>query len=153
MKIPVNQRKSSFEMNMTPMIDVIFQLLIFFLCTSNFIQPEQLLSTNLFLPGAVKSPDAIPPELLDLDEAVIELHTDGKLYWLIAGVRYDSLDAVGATLKALSEAKSDLPVVLDIDPEIPLGNVIDIYDLCRWCGLTKVQFAAEISDLANTSNE
>lgn len=153
MKLPVGQRKSSFEMNMTPMIDVIFQLLIFFLCTSNFIQPEWLLSTNLSFPGAVKSPDAIPPELLDLDEAIIELRTDGSLYWLIADVRYDSLESVGATLKALSEAKSDLPVLLDIAPEIPLGNVIDIYDLCRLCGLSKVQFAAELSDNPNTSNE
>lgn len=153
MKIPVNQHKSSFEMNMTPMIDVIFQLLIFFLCTSNFIQPERLLSTNLSLPGVVQSPDALPPELLDLDEAVIELHTDGKLYWLISDVRYDSLESVGATLKALSEMKSDLPVLLDIDPEIPLGNVIEVYDLCRLCGLSKVQFAAEISDLDNTSND
>lgn len=140
-------------MNMTPMIDVIFQLLIFFLCTSNFIQPERLLSTNLSLPGAVQSPDALPPELIDLDEAVIELHTDGSLYWLIAGVRYDSLESVGATLKALSEMKSDLPVLLDIDPEIPLGNVIEVYDLCRLCGLSKVQFAAETGDLENTSNE
>ena len=140
-------------MNMTPMIDVIFQLLIFFLCTSNFIQPERLLSTNLSLPGAVQSPDALPPELIDLDEAVIELHTDGSLYWLIAGVRYDSLETVGATLKALSEMKSDLPVLLDIDPEIPLGNVIDVYDLCRLCGLSKVQFAAEIGDIENKSNE
>ena len=140
-------------MNMTPMIDVIFQLLIFFLCTSNFIQPEKLLSTNLSLPGAVQSPDALPPELIDLDEAVIEIHTDGSLYWLIAGVRYDSLESVGATLKALSEMKSDLPVLLDIDPEIPLGNVIDVYDLCRLCGLSKVQFAAETGDLENKSNE
>ena len=140
-------------MNMTPMIDVIFQLLIFFLCTSNFIQPERLLSTNLSLPGAVQSPDALPPELIDLDEAVIEIHTDGSLYWLIAGVRYDSLETVGATLKALSEMKSDLPVLLDIDPEIPLGNVIDVYDLCRLCGLSKVQFAAEIGDIENKSNE
>ena len=138
---------------MTPMIDVIFQLLIFFLCTSNFIQPERLLSTNLSLPGAVQSPDALPPELIDLDEAVIELHSDGSLYWLIAGVRYDSLESVGATLKALSEMKSDLPVLLDIDPEIPLGNVIDVYDLCRLCGLSKVQFAAEIGDIENKSNE
>ncbi|MBR0237762.1 MAG: biopolymer transporter ExbD [Thermoguttaceae bacterium] len=153
MKIPVNQRKSSFEMNMTPMIDVIFQLLIFFLCTSNFIQPERLLSTNLSLPGAVQSPDALPPELIDLDEAVIEFHTDGSLYWLIAGVRYDSLESVGATLKALSEMKSDLPVLLDIDPEIPLGNVIDVYDLCRLCGLSKVQFAAETGNFENKSNE
>ena len=140
-------------MNMTPMIDVIFQLLIFFLCTSNFIQPEKLLSTNLSLPGAVQSPDTLPPELIDLDEAVIEIHTDGSLYWLIAGVRYDSLESVGATLKALSEMKSDLPVLLDIDPEIPLGNVIDVYDLCRLCGLSKVQFAAETGNFENKSNE
>ena len=136
---------------MTPMIDVIFQLLIFFLCTSNFIQPEQLLPTNLSLPGAVGAVEELPPELLDLEEAVIEIRAEGTLCWILAGVKYDSLESIGATLKALSEAKSDLPVLLDIAPEIPLGNVIDVYDLCRTCGLTKVQFAAELNEHTNAT--
>ena len=49
---------------MTPMIDVIFLLLIFFVCTASFQAPEQILPTNLRLPGSL---DNLPPP----DEALL----------------------------------------------------------------------------------
>ena len=47
------------EVKMTPMIDVIFLLLIFFVCTASFRAVEEVLPTNLSLPGAIgaESPD------------------------------------------------------------------------------------------------
>lgn len=144
MRSPVSADSSSFEMNMTPMIDVIFQLLIFFLCTSNFMRPEQLLTTNLSLPGSITQAEALPPEMQDLDEVIIEVKAQPGLTWVVAGIEYDSLESVAGVLKTLGETNSELPVLLDIAPGIELGKVIDIYDLCRLCGLVKVQFAAEL---------
>lgn len=132
----------SVEMNMTPMIDVIFQLLIFFLCTSNFIQPENLLPTTLALPGSIQSAESIPPELQDIDEIVIELYVQPQLGWRMAGMEYESLEAVGAILKALASTQPDAPIILDVSGDVPLGRVIDLYDLCRLCGLNRIQFAA-----------
>ena len=46
--------------NMTPMIDVVFNLLIFFLCTGNFMQPEGLLPSRLPKHHGVTSGDELP---------------------------------------------------------------------------------------------
>ncbi len=46
--------------NLTPMIDVVFNLLIFFLCTGNFNQPEGLLPSRLPKHHGIASADELP---------------------------------------------------------------------------------------------
>ena len=52
-----------------------------------------------------------------------------------------SLDLVGQRLEAVSRIKSSLPVLVDAMPDVPLGHVIDVFDLARSAGFEKVQFA------------
>ena len=131
------------EVRMTPMIDVIFLLLIFFVCTASFRAVEQVLPTNLLLPGAIGSEAPIDPEVADLDEIVVKiLWADGRPRWRINEKDHDRLDDVGAVLASVARVKNDLPVILDVDGAVPLENVIDAYDLCRRIGLMKIQFAA-----------
>jgi biopolymer transport protein ExbD len=138
---------------MTPMIDVIFLLLIFFVCTASFDPRvrEQILPTRLSLPGAIQSDVQIDPEIMDLDEIVVEVlwrEIDGRwrAQWQINDRNYTSLADVGAVLLAVKDLnkdlKSDLPVILDVEPDVPMEDVIDVYDLCREVGLLRVQFAA-----------
>ncbi len=132
---------------MAPMIDVIFLLLIFFVCTASFQPPEEILPTRLSMPGAVESAVEIDPELLDLDEIVVKvLWREGQAHWQINGRDYDSLDAVGEVLTAAARLQSDLPVILDIEPTVPMEDVIDLYDICRAIGLEQVRFAASGND-------
>lgn len=139
-----NNRKR-LEVQMTPMIDVIFLLLIFFICTAGFQRIELVLPTHLTLPGQVQS-DLPPPdkEFEDLDTIVIQLRwVDGRPQWEINGGLYGSLPDVQSLLAAIAtQVRNDLPVVLDIDAVVPMENVIDLYDVCRLVGLTRVQFAA-----------
>jgi len=56
---------SRVELNMTPMIDVVFQLLIFFMVTLKLPAPEAMIETDLPTakgPGTVKVEDVPPPE-------------------------------------------------------------------------------------------
>lgn len=136
-------QRGNLELPMTPMIDVIFQLIIFFICTSSFRPPEEILPTNLSLPGSVAAQVAVDPAIKDLDEVVVKLlWGDSGIAWQINDRNYRSLAEVRAVLGAVVQVKSDLPVILDIDQRVPLENVIDVYDLCRHLGLQKVQFAA-----------
>ncbi len=131
------------DVKMTPMIDVIFLLLIFFVCTASFQPPEEILPTRLSMPGVVESAVEIDPELLDLDEIVVKvLWREGRAHWQINGRDYDSLETVGEVLTAASSVQSDLPVILDIEPFVPMEDVIDLYDICRAIGLEQVRFAA-----------
>jgi len=130
---------------MTPMIDVIFLLLIFFVCTASFQPPEQVLPTQVSLPGAVATELPPPEELLDLDELVIGLKwSDAAPAWEINGRRYGDLAQVRAVLEATQEVQPGLPVILKVEPRVPMEHVVDLYDLCRAVGLSRVQFAARV---------
>ena len=138
-------QRGRLEVKMTPMIDVIFLLLIFFVCTASFQLPEAILPTRLLLPGAVDSEAQLDPEVLDLEQIVVKvLWRDGRAAWQINETDYAQLGEVRAVLQAVAQVKIDLPVILDIEPSVPMEHVIDVYDLCRQIGLARVQFAASM---------
>ena len=131
------------EVKMTPMIDVIFLLLIFFVCTASFRNEEVLPLPFPPLPGTIETAAQIDPLEEDLDEIVVKiLWRNGGVLWEINEREYYDLDRVEAVLATVRRLKSDLPVILDVEPAVPMENVIDVYDLCRQVGLEKVQFAA-----------
>jgi biopolymer transport protein ExbD len=130
------------EANMTPMIDVIFNLLIFFVCTVSFQPPEQVLPTFLSALGASADVPR-PPEIQDFDDVVVKILVRGDaIAWEINRQHYSTLAQVRDVLLAIAGVKSDLPVIIDAEGDIPLGSVIDLYDLCRLSGFQKIQFAA-----------
>ncbi len=127
---------------MTPMIDVIFLLLIFFVCTASFQVVEEVLPTNLSLPGSVNTEIEIDPLQDDLDEITVKILLRGdRAAWQVNQRDYDRLEEVGAVLSAAAEIKIDLPVILDVGADVPIEYVIDAVDLCRQIGLQKIQFA------------
>jgi len=137
------------DVKMTPMIDVIFLLLIFFVCTASFDpRPrEEILPTRLSLPGTIDSDLPIDPQMLDLEEIVVKvLWREDRARWQINNRDYDRLGEVGNVLVAVSRVQIELPVILDVEPAVPMENVIDLYDLCRQIGLKRVQFAASVRE-------
>jgi biopolymer transport protein ExbD len=141
------EQRGRLEVKMTPMIDVIFLLLIFFVCTASFRAPEAVLPTRLLLPGSIQSEVEIDPEVVDLGKIVVKiLWREGRVRWQINEEDYRRLADVRAVLLAIKQVKADLPVILDVDPVVPMEDVIDVYDLCRQVGLERVQFAASASD-------
>jgi len=139
------EQRGRLDVKMTPMIDVIFLLLIFFVCTASFQAPEAILPTRLLLRGAVDSEVEIDPEVVDLENIVVKVrYREGRAQWQINDKDYGRLADVRAILVAAAKVKIDLPVILDVEPGVPMENVIDVYDLCRRVGLEKVQFAASV---------
>ena len=47
-----------------------------------------------------------------------------------------------AQLEVIAGVKRDVPVILHPDQDVPLGDVIDLYDLARLVGFDQIQFAA-----------
>jgi len=140
---PYRDEQQRLDVKMTPMIDVIFLLLVFFVATASFQAIEEVLPSHFTLPGSVAAEVQIDPEILDLDEIVIDLLWQaGRPRWEIAGRQYVSLAELQAVLTATRDIKPDLPVILDVEPPVPMEHVIDVYDLCRAVGLERIQFAA-----------
>ncbi|HBT77287.1 MAG TPA: hypothetical protein DEB39_10285, partial [Planctomycetaceae bacterium] len=78
-------------LNMTPMIDVIFLLLIFFICTASFQRIEQLLSANLALPGTSRT-ETLDERPKTVDVARIRITYDRQTFYTVEQSQCGSLD-------------------------------------------------------------
>ena len=135
------------ELKMTPMIDVVFLLLIFFLWTSSFQPPE------FDLPGSLASQpeagmsargkDQPPAEMFD--EIVIEVRgTEVEAPQLsLNGQAVADLAALTEQLETIAALGVQPPVIIDPDDETPVGAAIRVYDVARGVGLERVLFAAK----------
>jgi biopolymer transport protein ExbD len=142
MKHVFSQPRKTPELRMTPMIDVIFLLLIFFVCTANLQQIEETLPTNMSLSGS-SAVEIVLPKPENLDRIKILLTFDNVPHWKVEGKQYGSLREVRGMLQKLCEIRQDIPVIIDSAENVPMEHVIDIYDVCRLAGLSKIQFAVK----------
>jgi biopolymer transport protein ExbD len=145
MKIPHSSTlQRDLDVSMTPMIDVVFLLLIFFLCTASFQVAESSLPSPLAGQGAIA---VLPPELqeLELERLVVTVSEhQGQLALAINDQPCPTLERFSQLLAALGQIETDLPVLLDLADAIPLGTAIDVYDRCRLAGFERVQLVAEV---------
>jgi biopolymer transport protein ExbD len=135
------------EMQMGPMIDMVFLLLVFFMVTAKPIKQESDIS--LGLPGTVSA-----EETVDLpDEQRIRIEDDGSIVLNDAtlGEPGDAkLDALVATLKRFKESadanKSDALVTLDAADGALHQRIVDVLNACARADITGVTFADSASD-------
>ncbi len=127
---------------MTPLIDIVFQLLIFFVCASTGHLRELLLPTDLTGGGTQSTTPANPQA--PIAQVWIRLRVkDAVTITDIEGTSYQPGDTLRTTLFALAEAARESPLILDISGDVPLGDVVQIVDLCRSAGFTSIHFAAQ----------
>jgi biopolymer transport protein ExbD len=131
------------DIAMTPMIDVVFLLLIFFICTASFQLAEELLPTSLAVASGTSTPAPVEMEP-DLERVVVRAtRADGVTQWVVNERPCDTLEEVRLVFRAAAEIDPSLPVILDVAGDVPLGDMIDVYDLSRLEGFEKIQFAAQ----------
>lgn len=142
---PFHARKP-LELQMTPMIDCVFLLLVYFIWSSSFVAPELILPGELSAApptkqGGTGGNEAPPPEA-DFDDVVVRVRgTAGKVSWQVNDADVPTLAALQTSLARVAQIKQDAPVVLHPDADVPLGDVIDVYDIARGVGFVKIQFA------------
>ena len=136
-------RGDGLDVKMTPMIDVVFLLLIFFVWTASFQIVEYMLPSRLSVTSGSAEQTELDPEMEDFDRVVVRvLWDEGRPVFLVNETARDNLAEVRDMLETLAQIKSDAPVILDPDQAVPLGQVIDVYDVARLVGFEKIQFAA-----------
>ncbi len=124
---------------MTPMIDVVFLLLIFFVWTTSFQAVEAVLPSQLTSSGDVRQGRQLQQE--DFERIVIRLiHRGTTVDLQLNGQPVTTLAALEQRLGQLARIKADLPVVIDPAAEVPFGDVIDVYDTSYRVGLSNIQF-------------
>jgi biopolymer transport protein ExbD len=138
-------RSRELKLELTPMIDCVFLLMIYFIWTSSFGIVEDVLPSRLSViagTGQTTTNQPPPPEA-DFDNVVVRvIHTGAEPAWTVNSTPVGSLEELRGQLAAIAGVKRDAPVILHPDPEVDLGHVIEVYDLARLAGFEKVQFAA-----------
>ena len=115
------------EIDIAPLIDMIFQLLIFFMLTSSFvIQPG--IKINL--------PKALTSEVVKTENIEIVISSENVTY-------LNGKVVTAAELKKLLAlaAKRKQPVLIKSDKRAYLGRVVEIWDACRDLGITQINIA------------
>jgi biopolymer transport protein ExbD len=129
------------EMQMGPMIDMVFLLLVFFMVTAKPVKPEA--DVSLGLPGVAEqdSPVELP------DEQRILIRTNGEIVLneqTLAAARDIQLAKFTETLARLVQsaaaAKSELLVTLAPEDEAKHQRLVDVLNACALAGATHVTF-------------
>lgn len=127
---------------MTPLIDVVFLLLIFFICASTGHLREMLLPTD-FAAGAIG--DTAPRQIeKPLGEVRIKLRREiDTTIFQVEGLEFRDLERLEGMVRSLAKTAIDIPVILEIDGDVPLGDAVGVYDVCRAEKFHSIHFAAD----------
>lgn len=113
------------EVDLTPLIDVVFQLLVFFLLTSAFINPGI----------TVRLPDAETGSTSDDLTLSISIDDAGRVY---LGQQEVQMEQLEGRLLAQAGENADVTVAIWGDVEVRYGLFMRIMDLCRASGLRNI---------------
>jgi biopolymer transport protein ExbD len=140
MKLPIKatDSKVSFSIRMTPLIDVIFLLLIFFIITIQFVKPESVLENRLPERKAQGFQDQQNDwEMVRLRiKLVIKQEEQPRIYLQDRVVKtYEEL------LYYLNQLPKDILLVIEPESKILYKHVIGVYNACIKSKKTNIVFA------------
>ncbi len=134
--------------NITAMVDVIFCLCLFFMCSFHFKQLQGKIES--WLPkdrGVFQGPAS---ELVK-DEICIVMRWDAGASATIRSLRHQEpigtddelIQAVVQIADGYRRSNNNkFPLVIDAEPAVPWRDVVHVMDLCKRNGIERIEFAA-----------
>ncbi len=124
----LDQADEETEINLSPMIDCIFILLIFFIVTTVFVEE----------PGIeVAKPDAVIDFDLEKNSIIIAISADNKVVY---GGKELGISGVGARVKQLL-SRDELPVIIQADLRANHGVFSDVWSEVKNAGAKKISLS------------
>ncbi|MEM7199685.1 MAG: biopolymer transporter ExbD [Planctomycetota bacterium] len=124
------KRRGNAEVQMAPLIDMVFILLIFFLVTTVFTRETGVV---------VNRPEATTSDSLDRKALQIGVDPEGRVY--VEERRVD-LIALRSVVEQKLRAEPGRNVVLIADRDTHTGTLVEIMDECRLAGASTIAIAA-----------
>lgn len=121
------------EINLTPLIDVVFILLIFFMVSTTFQRESKI---KIELPEASAE---VAEEPRDVLEIVIDV--EGRYFIDQAQVVNTELDTLISAIGKAIGTETDVPVVIRADRHTPYESVVRAMDATAQLGLVKISLA------------
>ena len=126
------RRRSTQAPNLTPLIDIVFLLLVFFMLTSHFVQEQSL---NIELPVA-DSGDAVGED----NQLEVVIAKDGRL---LINDHFVEDEALQEVLRSALAGQEDKQVRIRGDRTSPLGRSVTVLDAARRAGASGVDIVSE----------
>jgi biopolymer transport protein ExbD len=115
------------QIDIAPLIDMVFQLLIFFMLTSSFVMQ----------PGIkVNLPKAVTSEIVKYENIEVVVSGENVIYLNGKVLTMQELDNLLKTV-----AKRQQPILIKADRRASLGRVVEIWDMCRDLGIQQINIA------------
>ncbi|ABW67540.1 ExbD/TolR family protein [Desulfosudis oleivorans] len=126
--------KRGVELNMAPLIDMIFILLIFFLVTTSFVQETGL---------DIDKPSAATAVVRESADLVIGITRENRIFM---GRREIDADRLRLAVERAITEKPEAEVLIVADTQSATGTVIEVMDACRLAGARAISMAAGIPE-------
>ena len=138
--VPVRQKCKPGELDMTPMVDVTFLLLIFFMVTASFS-----LQKSIQMPrqaSQLPSPAPVPPDPLELN--VIELHINESGSFLVFARQWQrelpgKQSLISALTDAIGEDSAHSKLDIRVHEDGRLQVLVDAIDAANIVGISEIQ--------------
>jgi len=118
------------DINLSPLIDMMFLLLIFFIVTTAFVEEVGV---------DIHRPEARTSVSLGKDSIMLGVTDDGRVVY---GDKEIGVSGVRALVSRLREGKKR-PVIILADKDSRSGVLVDVIDECRAAGADKISVATE----------
>lgn len=115
--------------DMSPLIDCVFILLIFFIVTTTFVEETGV---------EVDKPQAASSVQLEKTSILLALTSKGEVVY---DKRDIGINSVRATVRRLLQKESDVPVIIQADETAPTGLLVRVIDEAKLGGALKVSLA------------
>lgn len=123
-------------LNLTPMIDIVFLLIIFFMVGTKFTELERKIGLEVPAVNDVGALTAAP------ERKVVNIYRDGRI---ILDREELSIEQLQATLSAARGEYEDLGVLVRGDAEIPFQNVASVLNACRTAGINEMGISVRLA--------
>ena len=122
---------------MAPLIDCVFLLLIFFLVATTFKKVKREIPLTL--------PDSAAGASIEEEDDTYRIWVDkyGRIY-LDTGLA--SLGSLHQRLRLLGQTNPDRRIKIDADRDTPFQDVVRVLDLCQFVGLENIGFHVRAAD-------
>jgi len=125
------------ELNLTPLIDVVFLLLIFFMVSTTFQKETEI---SLQLPKATDAEVAAPVERIE-----IVINAVGKYFIDDQEVVRGDVISLQNALYKVSGGQRDIPITIRADAQVPHQAVVTAMDAAGQLGMLKITIATSRS--------
>ena len=131
-----NRKEEEVTIGLTPLIDVVFILLIFFMVTTTFDRTSEL---SIDLPDASGKPSPGQKDTLK-----IAIDVQGQFFINQVKVVGSAPETLLLAVRKVLNGRKDIPVIIQADADTPHHSVVTAMDTVGKLGLTRLSIATSI---------